>query len=132
MRILFNILLLSVLIFSCQKKKATSIDPTFIGTWKYIEHSDRTQYISIEEDSRGWYRVYNSSGDFVKWSSDMQRKWLIKKDILHFGWDSNKHQRFHIDQYPKKAGQVIIIPYDTIHVDQYYIILDGNYFTFFK
>lgn len=129
MKFIFSTFLLTMLVLSCQKKEATDIDINFLGTWKYIEHSDRRHYISIEDDSKGWYHVYDSSGNFLKWSSDQRRKWLIKKDVLLFGWTSMKEQRFHIDQYPQKADQILFIPYDTIHVDQYYMILNGHYFT---
>lgn len=120
--------ILVILAVSCQKKKAASVDPDFVRTWRFIEHSNRIHYISIGEDSRGSYTVYDSLGNYLKWSSDMQRKWLIKKDILRFGWTSMKEQEFHIDQYPEKAEQTIFIPYDTIEAGQYYMILDGHYF----
>lgn len=100
------ILLLSLVLtassgVSCKKKKALSVDPGFVGTWRYIEHPNRIHYISIGEDSRGWYTVYDSSGNRIKWTSDMERRWVIKKDELQFGWMSMKEQEFTINQYPK-------------------------------
>lgn len=132
-RILF---LLSVLITtlgtSCQKEKALSVDPNFIGTWKFIEHPNRIHYISIKDDSRGTYTVYDSSGNYLKWSSDMVRRWVIKKDVLHFGWMSMKEQRFTINQYPKTSKVQLVIPYDTIEIGQGYAIMDDQYFVKIK
>jgi hypothetical protein len=110
---------------ACKKEAAIEVDESFKGNWKHYIDAANTITLEIDEDSKGIIWRYEN-GDF---KSDTQyRKWLIKNDILHFGWLSAKEEKFSIDQYPTTASNAFIDNLDTIPIGGKYIILDGNYY----
>jgi hypothetical protein len=114
-----------LVIFACQKESALELNSDFIGNWKHNQKANKTVYLQIEKDSKGYIEYYENG----KFKSDTQnRKWLIKKDKLYFGWLTSKDEKFSIDKYPSVASSMIINNYDTILIGETYIILDGNYY----
>jgi hypothetical protein len=123
--ILFILVFQITLIVSCKKEPAIEIDEQFIGSWKHNIDANHTIYLGIESDSKGFIERYENG----KFKSDtQQRKWLIKKDKLYFGWTSAKDEKFSIDTYPSIATNTIIHNLDTIQVGERYVILDGEYY----
>jgi hypothetical protein len=119
------ILILQVTFTSCKKEPATEIDAQFVGSWKHIIDESHTIYLSIENNSKGFIERYEN-GQFK--SDTQQRKWLIKKDKLYFGWTSAKDEKFSIDKYPAIASSLIINNHDTVQIGERYIILEGEYY----
>jgi len=120
-----NYLLFLCLIFllSCKKKPITEIYPEFIGTWIHYESAEKFKYLTIESDSKG--DIYYSNGWKV-YGGTQTRKWLIKKDNLHFGWTSASFEKFAITTYPTIAIDSFIVGVDTVDAGQRYIELDGD------
>jgi hypothetical protein len=124
-QILFLLAFQVALLVSCEKVPAIDVDEQFIGTWKHNVDANNTIYLGIKSDYKGFIERYENG----KFKSDTQRrKWLIKKDKLHFGWMSAKYERFTIDAYPTVATTIIIHNLDTIQVGDRYVILDGKYY----
>jgi hypothetical protein len=118
-------LLFIITISACQKEPAIEIDAKFIGNWEHHQNANKTIYLTIEADSKGQIEYYEN-GSFK--SDTQQRKWLIKKNTLYFGWLATKDEIFSINQYPVKASTIVINNYDTILAGENYMVLDGGYY----
>ncbi len=119
------ILILQLGFTYCKKEPATEIDAQFVGSWKHRTDESHTIYLGIANNSRGSIERYENG----KFKSDTrQRKWLIKKDKLYFGWTAAPGEKFSIDQYPSIASVLIIHNLDTIQPGERYLILEGAYY----
>ena len=109
--------------FSCEKEPVIEIYPEFIGTWIHYETIEKFKYLTIKSDSKG--DIYYSNGWKI-YGGTQTRKWLIKKDNLHFGWISTDIEKFAITTYPTIAIDSFIVGADTINTGQKYLGLDGD------
>jgi len=112
-----------ITLFSCKKEPITEIYPEFIGTWVHYETLEKFKYLTIKSDSKG--DIFYSNGWKV-YGGTQTRKWLIKKDNLHFGWTSTGSEKFAITTYPTIAIDSFIVGFDTINAGQKYLELDGD------
>jgi hypothetical protein len=116
---------LVIILFSCKKETAITVQSQLEGTWKH--HSDKTHtvFLQIGADSKGYIEYYENN----EFKSDTQfRKWLIKNNFLYFGWLAGKEEKFSIDLSPSIATFEFIKQYDTIEVGQRYIVLNGSFY----
>jgi hypothetical protein len=119
---------LLLLLVACQKEPVHRKDQVFVGSWQHrIDQLHAYRSIRIGSDSRGWLDVYNADGKKTG-GGDQSRKWLHKKDYLYFGWLGMGDEKYHIDQYPKTAAELLINGFDTIPAGEIYLVMDGDYY----
>lgn len=118
--------LLFVLTTSCEKYECIKISsPEMIGDWVHHSENNGFHYIYIEENGRGSMHGKNSHGN----NQDTQdRGWYIKDDVLYFSRLQNKVEEdmFKINKYPTIATQEIITDYNTITINDSYMILNNR------
>lgn len=121
--------LLIILISSCGKYECVkNSSPEMIGDWVHYSENNGFHYIYIQENGRGSMYGKNNHGN----NQDTQRRgWYIKDDILYFSRLFNKAEedKFIIDKYPTIATQVIISDYNTVEVNDTYMILNNRIYT---
>jgi hypothetical protein len=113
------------LLFSCKKEAAISVQSQLEGFWKHNSDQTHSVFLEIGADSKG-YIEYFENNEFK--SDTQQRKWLIKNNILYFGWLTGKEEKFSIDLNPTVATFEFIKQFDTIEIGHRYIVLDGAYY----
>lgn len=121
--LVFLVILLMLLSFSCQKEKVYGVYPAMRGYWKHYTSEEAYRYLSIGGDSRGNIEYFNDPGDR---HDTKERGWFIKKNKLVFGRLSGGDEVFIIDSLPKISTRYFISGYDTVNVSDAYMILDGG------
>ncbi len=116
---------LMIVLFSCKKEAATTVQSQLEGIWKHHSDQTHTVFLEIGADSKGYIEYYENN----TFKSDTQpRKWLIKNNVLYFGWLSGKEEKFSIDLNPSTATFEFIKQYDTIEAGHRYIVLNGSFY----
>lgn len=96
-----------------------------VGNWVHYSENNGFHYIYIQKNGRGSMNGQNNHGN----NQDTQKRgWYIKDDILFFSRLFNKveEDKFQINQYPTIATQEIITDYNTVAVNDTYMILNNR------
>src|SRR5688572_2797953 len=109
------------LIICCQQKPAIKIDPEFVGNWTHLTSTDDFKRLEIDEEGKGYIVV---AGGYTT-----RRKWIIKNDVLGFGWYAIDFEQFKIDSFPQTATYSFSNNLDSVSTGDRYIWLDGNLYT---
>jgi len=124
---IYYILIPLIIVFAaaCKKKPIVEQDNSFIGGWRHNIDESETIYLIINENSKGFIEHYEND----QFEDDTQhRKWLIKNNVLYFGWLGMGSEKFTIDQYPIIATSPILNNLDTVNIGDTYMILEGDYY----
>lgn len=124
-RILYILILLSFLQFSCKKEKISKNHPELVGTWTERNGESTYRVLEIANNSGGTMYTY-FPGD----NDDTQfRKFRIKDNQLFYGLVNNLGE---ISQYPIVASNDISLGFGNNYIitaGKKYMIVNHNYFT---